>query len=353
MRTTWIAVLSLSWLAACGPIGGVEADDNAASSAGGTTSAGTGGMTGAGLVGAGGARPANPHQRTALVWIWQDYRLALNAVLQNQNSFTHVSPAIYQMNYDYRGGPVKDEVPGGYYAGLNGRQMASALHSAGIKIVPLIFAGAGNNGVDTGIQNVLSNPTVAQSFIDSQVQLAVDNGYDGWNLDWEVGGGVTDQSSAALISFLGSFKQALNAHGMELSYDLGGWYVKQCNSSGYSGVVDITAFGAVVDQAIIEDYAGSLEGPTTGCPATVPSMQMCDTFGDQLQLMCSSKPASAESIGLITPGSNAFAPSALQAVASYGYQNIALWPDDSGFLNPKGMPDGSTWFSVLANWLQN
>lgn len=350
MRTTIIAFLGLSLLAACGPIGGVEGDDSVA--AGGAPAAGTGGAPGTGLVGAGGARPANPHNRKSLVWIWQSYLTAFGSVLSNQNSFTHVSPAIYQMNYDYQGGVVKDQTPGGYYGTLNGKQMASAVHSAGIKLVPLMFAGAGNNGTDMGIQNVLSNPTIAQSFIDSQVQEALDKGYDGWNLDWEVGDGVTGQYSTALVSFLTSFKTALNAHGMELSFDLGGWYVKQCSSSGYSGVVDLTAFGAAVDQAIIEDYAGTLDGPLQNCPTPAPTQLDCGSFGNQLELMCATTPSTV-SIGLITPGSNAFAPQALQAVGSYGYQSVALWPDDSGFLNGKGIPDNGTWYSVLANWLQN
>ncbi len=349
MRTTVIAFLGLSFLAACGPIGGVEADDSAA---GGAPSAGTSGMTGTGLVGAGGARPANPHNRQSLIWIWQNYPQSINAVLQNQNSFTHASPAIYQMNYDYQGGVVKDEASGGYYQGLNGAQMATAFHSAGIKMVPLMYAGAGNNGTDQGIQNVLTNQTVAQSFIDSQVQEAMDKGYDGWNLDWEVGDAITGQYSAALVTFLTSFKQALNAHGMVLSFDLGGWYIKQCSASGYSGVVDLTAFGAAVDQAIIEDYAGTLDGPLQQCPTPAPSQLNCDSFGSQLQLMCATTPSTV-SIGLITPGSNAFAPQALQAIGSYGYQSVALWPDDSGFLNGKGIPDSGTWYSVLANWLQN
>ncbi len=351
MRTTLIAFLGLSFLAACGPIGGVEADDSAAVGGGGSGGAAAT-MTGTGLVGAGGARPANPHNRTSLVWIWENYRVALNAVLQNQNSFTHVSPAIYQMNYDYQGGVVKDFDPTGYYTGLNGQQMAVALHSAGIKMVPLIYAGAGNNGVDTGIQNVLSNPTIAQSFIDSQVQLALTNGYDGWNLDWEVGGGVTEEYATQLVSFLTSFKKALNAQGMELSYDLGDWYIKQCSASGYTGVVDLTAFGAAVDQAIIEDYAKTLDGPLQACPTAVPAQEDCGSFGAQLQVMCSTTPSTV-SIGLITPGSNTYAPDALQAIGSYGYQSIAIWPDDSGFLNGAGIPNSATWYGMLGTWLAN
>ena len=54
-----------------------------------------------------------------------------------------------------------------------------------------------------------------------------------------------------------AFKAALNAHQLELSFDLGGWYVKQCTASGGSGLVDLKAFAPAVDRAIIENYADS------------------------------------------------------------------------------------------------
>jgi hypothetical protein len=357
MRTTLIALwcflcLLASGLLGCGPIGGTSeypADDTS----GGAGSGGSAGLQGTGLMGsAGGARPANPHNRKSLVWIWQNYRGSIATVLENANSFTHASPALYQMNYNYQSGVVQDEAPGGYYAGLDGAEMAASLHSAGLKVVPLMYAGAGNNGVDTGIQNVLTNPAIAQSFIDSQVQEAIDKGYDGWNLDWEVGDGTTAQFGPALITFLTAFKAALNAHQMELSFDLGGWYVKQCTASGGNGLVDLKALGPAVDQAIIEDYSKSFTAPTQNCPAVVPDLQDCDSFNNGLSVMCSTT-SNSVSIGLITPDTNPFASQALDAVSSYGFQSVALWPDSSAFLNSTGIPNGGTWYSVLATWLAN
>jgi hypothetical protein len=300
-------------------------------------------------MGSAGARPANPHNRQSLVWVWIDYRKSIQTILDNANSFTHVSPALYQMNYNYQSGVVQNETANAHYDGLTGASMAVALHSAGLKVVPLMYAGAGNNGTDLGIQNVLTNPTIAQSFIDSQVQEAITQGYDGWNLDWEVQGTTYDQYGPALITFLTAFKQALHAHQMLLSFDLGGWYVKQCAESGGHGLVDLKAFGPAVDQAIIEDYAGSFDGPIGQCPGTVPDTQDCASFGNGLSVMCST--GSATSIGLITPGSNPFAPQALDAIAGYGFSSVALWPDSSSFLNSKGIPNNASWFSVLGAWL--
>jgi hypothetical protein len=348
MRILFIALWALLCLMACGPIGGTR--DDSGSSLATVASGGSSGGAGIALTGSAGARPANPHGRRSLIWIWQNYRTSITTVLNNANSFTHASPALYQMNYDYQSGVVRNVNSTKYYDGLTGATMATALHAAGIKVVPLMYAGAGNNGVDLGIQNVLNNPAIAQSFIDAQVQEAIDQGYDGWNLDWEVSSATDEQYGPSLIAFLTAFKAALNAHQLELSFDLGGWYIKQCTSSGGSGLVDMKALGSAVDQAIIEDYADSFTGPTDKCPNPVPDLQNCDSFGNGLSLMCST-PSSAVSIGLITPGSNSFAPQALGAIASYGFASVALWPDSSAFLNSTGIPNNGTWFGVLGAWL--
>ena len=343
MRATLLGLTGLlCCLAACGPIGGTEPYDNSGGAGGsGGGSAGTGVSP----------RPPNPHNRQSLIWIWENYPLSISKVVANANSFTHASPALYQLNYDYQSGVAQGVIASGYYSGVNGKQMAAELHAAGLKVVPLMYAGAGNNGTDQGIQNVLTNPAVAQSFITSQVQEAVDNGYDGWNLDWEVGSTSYAQFGQPLITFLTAFKAALHAQNMELSFDLGGWYIKQCTASGGNGLVDLKAFGPAVDQAIIEDYAKSFDGSTGTCPSTTPDSQDCDSFGNGLSVMCST-PSSVVSIGLITPGSNTFADQALSAVSGYGFSSVALWPDDQ-FLDNSGIPNNGTWYSVLGNWLAN
>ncbi len=349
MRNKLTALITIAiGLGACGPLGGTsEYDPNAAGGAGASGGGGGGAST---LMGSAGARPANPHQRQSLIWVWQSYRSSLKKVLDNANSFSHVSPALYDMNYDYQSGVTHNVMASGNYDGLTGADMAVALHAAGLKIVPLMYAGAGNHGTDQGIQNVLSKPDVAQAFIAAHVQEALDKGYDGWNLDWEVQTTTYETYGPPLITFLTAFKTALHEHQLELSFDLGGWYVKQCTASGGSGLVDLKAMAPAVDQAILEDYAGSFEGPTDKCPDAAPDLQNCDSFGNGLSVMCATAP-SVVSVGLITPGSNPFAAQALDAISSYGFQSVALWPDDSTFLNSRGIPNNQTWFDVLGAWL--
>jgi len=70
--------------------------------------------------------------------------------------------------------------------------------------------------------------------------------------------------------------------------------------------VELRAFAPAVDQAIIENYAGTLDRPTDKCPASVPDLQSCDSFGNGLSAMCGTT-SETVSVGLVTPGSNPFA----------------------------------------------
>ena len=87
------------------------------------------------------------------------------------------------------------------------------------------------------------------------------------------------------------------------------------------------------------------------CPAVPAKQTNCDSdFVSQTSVMCG-LPKDVASIGLISTGSNAFAPGALDAVAHFGYTNVAVWPDDAVFLNAKGMPQGASWYTVLADFM--
>ncbi len=266
-----------------------------------------------------------------------------------------MSPALYQLNFDYSSGPAQLVNGDDDFDGLSSAQIAQQIHAAGLKCVPLMYAGAGNYGTDQGIQNVLNDsPAGAQaSFISSMVTEATTKGYDGYNLDWEVQ--TTDSSySAKYVSFLKAFKQALNAKHMALSVDIAGWYILQCTGSGGTGLVDLTKIGESVDQAILEDYSGAFNDTATACPGTPPSgpsSQDCDTdFGGGLDVMCNLPPG-VVNIGLISTGTNSFADRALAAASSYGFTNVSVWPDDAQFLNPSGIPNGATWYSLLAQFL--
>jgi hypothetical protein len=294
-----------------------------------------------------------PAGKQALIWVWQDYANTLASVAANAKSFTHVSPALYQINYDYQSGVAKLVNGNDDFDGLSSKQVTQKIHDAGLKSVPLMYGGSGNSGTDQGIQNVLNDaPAGAQkSFIDSMVAEATAKGHDGYNLDWEVDDTGYAAYGTKLIAFLTSFKSALHAEGLQLSFDLGGWYVRQCSSAGGDGLVDLAQMQHSVDLAIIEDYAGSFGSATATCPATNPKTESCDgDFLTQLGVMCN-LPRDVVSIGVISPGTNPFAADALAAVTRWGWRNVAVWPDANQFLDASKMPAGATWYSVLAAWL--
>ncbi len=294
--------------------------------------------------------------KQSLVWVWQDYANSLAAVVNNASSFTHISPALYQLNYDYVSGLPQLLNGDDNYDGLSSSDITQKIHDAGLKCIPFMYAGAGNGGTDQGIQNVLSDsPAGAQSsFISSMVSEGVTKGYDGFNLDWEVSN-TDDSYSDKLIAFLGAFKKALNAQNMVLSIDIAGFYIEQCNGSGGTGLVDLTKLGPSVDQAIIEDYATGFNNAGASCPASLPtspsSVDCDDDFGGGLDAMCD-LPSNVVSIGLIVQGTNPFASQALAGISSYGFRSVAIWPGNGLFLDPSGIPNGATWYSLLAGFLQ-
>ena len=296
--------------------------------------------------------------RQVLVWL-PTYLGSFSANLKlvtgsSPKAFTQVSPDFYNLNYDYRSGPA--QIAGESFDGLSVQQVANQVHAAGMQLIPLVYAGAGNSGTDQGIQNVISDSPAGtqQSFITAMVQEAQTRHYDGWNLDFEVQGTGYAKYGVAYVQFLAAFKAALHAQNMILTVDVADWYIRQC---GGDGLVDLTQIGASVDLAIIEDYAGDLGTPLSSCPGgTPPAQQSCDNnFGALMNIMCDVTPTSAISIGLIEgsggSGANPFLDQALNAVSTLGFSSVAVWPDETPFLNSANIPNGGTWPSLLAGYL--
>jgi spore germination protein YaaH len=295
-----------------------------------------------------------------------NYQQSLAAVGANKDAFTHVSPSLYQLNYDYSSGVAGFETDGSdNFDGLSSSQIASRVHGMGMKCVPLIQAGAGNGGTDQGIQNVISNGGTQSAFISAMVQEAVNKGYDGYSLDWETGGGTTySDYGPGMTSFLGAFASALHAHGKILQLIVGDWYVQQSNCSGGQGFVDLQAAAAAVDQVIVMDYEGSLGNPTTSCNASVGNPGNCGSdFGSDLNLMCAYVPLSKISIGLDSDpngGNNPIAGACVSATQAANIPAVAIWPEYNT-RGPNGSylfcdttnisPPGTTWFALLSGFL--
>ncbi len=343
-----------------GSAGGTAGAPSAPSGSGGSASAGAGagGSSGsaqggdpAGLAGAY-AGHGLTEGKQALIWIWENYRADVTTVVAHASSFTHVSPAFYTMNYAYMSGPLRYLNANDHYDGVSSADLTAQIHAAGLKVVPLVYAGAGNNGTDDGIHNVLNDspPGTQQNLITAMINEANLKGYDGYNLDWEVSGDDTHYAEygTKMVSFLTTFKKALNAQGMQLSYDLGAWFVRQCADDG---VIDLAQMAGAVDLMIMEDYEKVLGAPGTACPTPAPTGLNCySDFTAQLQVMCN-MPVKNVSIGVIAPDTSAFASQAFGATSSYGFAGVALWPGNGGFLAQDNFPAGQSWYSVFSDFL--
>jgi hypothetical protein len=296
--------------------------------------------------------------RQVLVWI-PTYLGSFSANLtmvtgSNPKAYTQVSPDFYNLNYAYTSGPPK--IAGESFDGLSVAQVAQQVHAAGMQLIPLIYAGAGNSGTDQGIQNVITDspPGTQNNFIAAAVAEAQTRQYDGWNLDFEVSNTGYAQYGVGYVNFLSAFKAALHAQNMILTIDIAGWYIRQCAGDG---LVDLTTIGSSVDLVIMEDYAGSYGSPVATCPGgTPPASQNCaNDFGAQMNILCDVSPQSAVSVGLIEgsggSGANPFLDQALNAIAAAGFTSVAVWPDETPFLNSANIPNGGTWNSLLAGYL--
>jgi hypothetical protein len=317
--------------------------------------------------------------RQSWAWVYTDWDTSLTAITSNLQSFTHVSPFFYSVNYDYVSGvayyancnSVSNNItctgPGSNnFDGFTTQQITQRLTNAGLPTIPVIVAGAENtNGVDIGIQNILNNNNgEADNFILSMVQEAVENGYTGYNIDWETGTGVDNTYVDKFITFVNNFKESLDVHNMSLSADVIVSNILGTFCSGNAGYLDFSKLSSsLIDYVIIENYVQSLGSPTTSCQNTILDYEdpiACDyTFTGELNLMCSNLPNDKIIIGILADpsGTNPIAGKAISAIENYGFNKIAVFPQIDfsttyRFLDPDGLVSTkSNWYVILNDFL--
>src|SRR5262245_23760863 len=82
--------------------------------------------------------------RQAYIWIWRNYASNLDTVVAHAESFTRVSPALYQLNFDYQSGPARLLNENNDFDGMTAAQLCQRAHDAQLRCEPLVYAGAGN-----------------------------------------------------------------------------------------------------------------------------------------------------------------------------------------------------------------
>ena len=286
------------------------------------------------------------HGRTSIGWAVDYPDDVFTVIAAHTTSFTHVAAFVYEVE-SYSGGGVAPfwNTPGGadvFQNGLTSTTMASTVHAMGLKYLAAVAGGAELNS-NQGILNILTDsPTGTQSgFIASMVSEAVTKGYDGYALDWEMGGAPAGQiidasNGAQMVAFLDAFKAALHAHGMILTVAFVPNDVMQSCTSYGNGVWDLTTLGEHVDLAMLEDYATTLGPATTSCPASFNDPPGCypgtvfGPFSDEVDLLCVSMLRSRLNITMNawSQMTNPFAGDAMSLLESYHVRSVGLFPQN-------------------------
>ncbi|HET6345432.1 MAG TPA: glycosyl hydrolase family 18 protein [Myxococcota bacterium] len=367
----------VSLVASGSPTGTTTGGSTTGTTTGGATNGTTGGST-TGTAPGGGA-PAGE----SWVWVYADYSASLTQILTHLQSFTHISPTFYTVNYNYTSGvPYYSNCPfvsGSYncsrqgandFGGMTTAQFTAKVKAAGLLTVPAIYGGGANGGTDIGVQNILNNTNGAgTNFINAMVAEAIANGYDGYNIDWEVSSATGAAYADKLVAFINAFKAAL-PRGASLSIDLivsninGTW----CSSN--NGFADFAKLAkSSLDRVVIEDYTASLGTPTNSCqpvllssskPVACPlnSAGSDVTAMGLMNFMCANLPPSMVVIGVMShsSGTNRIAGQLFDAIRSYGIRNVAVWPEVEGaypFLSGNAfIAPQSDWYSLLTAYLR-
>jgi hypothetical protein len=330
---------------------------------------------------------ASQSAKESWVWIYRDWETSLSTLTLNARSFTHVSPLFYSLNYNYNSGAAYYQDCNGInkniacvnsgtnnFGGLTTKQFTQQITNVNLVTVPGIYAGAINSGgVDIGVQNILDNVSnAATNFISAMVQEAKNNGYAGYNLDWEMGPSIDSTYADKFVNFVDAFKTALGS-GMSLSVDviaenIVGTTCSAGNGDGYLDLVKLSS--SSIDRIIIEDYTTYLGTPSTSCKTAVlsttnrapcpcndtqPSCPDVTVIG-LFNFMCTNVPEIKTVIGLeaYSSATNPIADRVISAMKSYGFTKIAIWPqqeDNYPFISSRSIASQSDWYSVLAQFL--
>lgn len=175
---------------------------------------------------------------------WDQTR-AFNSIKNNPGVFSEVSPFWYTANSS---GDVFADPNGG--PNMIDKSMVSYLKSNGILVVPTVFNlinGTWNASIVSGIIN---DPTVSSKHIVNLVNLAVSEGYDGIDIDYE-NLNTTDRN--AFSTFIQNLASALHAKGKLLSV---GVHPKTSEPGTWNGpqAHDYTQLGKYADEVRIQVY---------------------------------------------------------------------------------------------------
>jgi spore germination protein YaaH len=160
----------------------------------------------------------------------------------------------------------------------------------------------------SGINSLLSSPSLQSDFIQNAVSEAVKSNLDWYNLDFEPSSGIQNLATQ-FGAFLTNFANAMHAQGKILSVDIAAW-----------------------DDGAFWNY--SIEGKSSVDP--VLSMVTYDSnfarFENGVKAMLANVPLNKIAIGLITVSDDSTLAERFQLIKASNIECVMIWPSYPGFL---------------------
>jgi len=162
----------------------------------------------------------------------------MKSVLNNEQTMTALATFSFQID---KLGNINGAAPG--------QALAKAAES-GIKTLALIHNWAGSGFSRDAVHNVLTKPEAADNAIKNIIDIIVNNGYQGVNIDFE---NVAPGDRQALSDFMAKLSSALKEKGLKVTMSVPAktW---DDPKGGWGGAFDYAALGKVVDQLMIMTY---------------------------------------------------------------------------------------------------
>jgi len=273
--------------------------------------------------------------------VFWDQSRGFDVIRANADLFSDISPFWYRVAADGHVTPYTTEAGASY----EDPAILSFLRANGILVIPTVANIL--NGVWDGalVSRIIADPALTTVNIESLVQLAVTQEYDGIDLDYE---NLNASDRPAFTSFVNQLAVALHANGKLLTVNV---YAKTSEPGTWSGpqAQDWWAIGQVADQVRIMTY--EYHWSTSGAGPISP----VDWVGDVLAFARTTIPAQK----------------IMQGVPLYGYDWVGqsgvdvVWEQAMALVRQYGATvqwdaaSASPWFEYLAKrtrhtvWFEN
>ncbi len=203
------------------------------------------------------ATPSVPPRKIVTGWMpYWSTAASTASVVENKDLFSEVSPFWYSATWTGTTSAITQQVSNSSKASA-----LAELRAAGVKIVPSLTDGMPAKRMAA----VMKSPTARATFINRLVNLAVTNGYDGLDLDFEKfafsdGRSTWSTTRLSWITFVAQLSAALHAKGKILAVTTPPIYNSSRSASSGYWVYDWASIARHIDRLRIMTYDYSVSG---------------------------------------------------------------------------------------------